>query len=155
MFHIRRSTKKSQEIKIILVVLIIICIPAGYPIICNRIAYKELCNLEQNEKMSIDSKLARMKIYALDSQHSFRSYTYLKKYDELLHKFKEESCRNKPMGKFFTIISYGMANEPTIVYDNTTLVMYAVSKSKDESGSFTMLVNSDGSPRTYDKNIEE
>lgn len=76
-----------------------------------------------------------------------------KKYDDLLCKYKKQASINKPMGEFFTIISYGMNNEPTVVYDNATLVMYVVSKTKDENGFFTMLVNSDGSPRTYNKNL--
>lgn len=139
----------------ILFIIIITCVllVLGAHIINNRIVYKKLCQLEENEEMSIESKLEKMKIYALGTLHCPPSFAVLKKYDDLLCKYKKQASINKPMGEFFTIISYGMNNEPTVVYDNATLVMYVVSKTKDENGFFTMLVNSDGSPRTYNKNL--
>lgn len=140
----------------ILFIIIIICIllVVNSHIISNRIAYKKLCQLEENEEMSIETKLERMKVYAIELHRTPKNYTILKKYDELLCKYQKQASINKPMGEFFTIISYGMNNEPTVVYDNATLVMYVVSNTKDENGFFTMLVNSDGSPRTYNKNLE-
>ena len=39
----------------------------------------------------------------------------------------------------------------TIVYDVETGVMYAVSNGSNNKGTFTMLVNSDGSPKIYNK----
>lgn len=142
--------------KMILFIIIIICIllVVDSHIISNRIAYKKLCQLEENEEMSIEAKLERMKVYAIEIHRTPQNYTILKKYDELLCKYQKQASINKPMGEFFTIISYGMNNEPTVVYDNETLVMYAVSNTKDENGFFTMLVNSDGSPKTYNKNLE-
>ncbi len=140
----------------ILFIMIIACVllVLGAHIISNRIFYKRLCQLEENEEMSIESKLERMKIYAIGTLSTPPNHAILKKYDDLLCKYQRQASINKPMGEFFTIISYGMNNEPTVVYDNVTLVMYVVSNTKDENGFFTMLVNSDGSPRTYDKNLE-
>ena len=140
----------------ILFIIIITCVllVLSAHIISNRIVYKKLCQLEENEEMSIESKLERMKIYAIGMLSTPPNYTILKKYDDLLCKYQKQASINKPMGEFFTIISYGMNNEPTVVYDNATLVMYVVSNTKDENGFFTMLVNSDGSPKTYDKNLE-
>ena len=139
----------------ILFIIIITCVllVLGAHIISNRIVYKKLCQLEENEEISIEAKLNRMKIYAIGMLSTTPSYKILKKYDDLLCKYRKQASINKPWGEFFTIISYGADNEPTVVYDNATLVMYVVSNTKDENGFFTMLVNSDGSPRTYDKNL--
>ncbi|GEM_PF-4146070 len=139
----------------ILFIIIITCVllVLGAHIISNRIVYKKLCQLEENEEISIEAKLNRMKIYAIGMLSTPPSYKILKKYDDLLCKYRKQASINKPWGEFFTIISYGADNEPTVVYDNATLVMYVVSNTKDENGFFTMLVNSDGSPRTYDKNL--
>ncbi len=137
-----------------IIMIISIFLVVGANIINNRIVYKKLCQLEENEEMSIDAKLKRMKIYSLGMLSTPPSCAVLKKYDELLCKYQKQASINKPMGEFFTIISYGMNNEPTVVYDNATLVMYVVSKTKDKNGFFTVLVNSDGSPRTYNKNLE-
>lgn len=38
-----------------------------------------------------------------------------------------------------------------IVYDKDTKVMYAVSCGGYNSGNFTLLVNSDGTPKTYEE----
>lgn len=136
----------------ILFIIIITCIFLVWDshVISNRMIYKKLCQLEENEEMSIESKLERLKIYGIEINRIPPNYTIKKKYDDLLCKFQ----KNKPMGDFFTIISCGMNNEPTVVYDNATLVMYVVSNTNDENGFFTMLVNSDGSPRLYDKKLE-
>jgi len=144
-----------MEEKMILFIIIITCVllVLGAHIISNRIVYKKLCQLEENEEISIEAKLNRMKIYAIGMLSTPPSYKILKKYDDLLCKYRKQASINKPWGEFFTIISYGADNEPTVVYDNATLVMYVVSNTKDENGFFTMLVNSDGSPRTYDKNL--
>lgn len=139
----------------ILFIMIITCVllVLGAHIISNRIVYKKLCQLEENEEISVESKLNRMKIYAIGMLSTPPSYKILKKYNDLLCKYRKQASINKPWGEFFTIISYGANNEPTVVYDNATLVIYVVSNTKDENGFFTMLVNSDGSPRTYDKNL--
>lgn len=139
----------------ILFIIIITCVllVLGTHIISNRIVYKKLCQLEENEEISVESKLEKMKIYALGTLHCPPSFAVLKKHNDLYCKYRKQASINKPMGECFTIISYGTNNEPTVVYDNATLVMYVVSKTKDGNGFFTMLVNSDGSPRTYNKNL--
>lgn len=140
----------------ILFIMIITCVLLilGAHIISNRIVYKKLCQLEENEEISVESKLEKMKIYALGTLNCPPSCAVLKKYNDLLCKYRKQASINKPLGEFFTIISCGMNNEPTVVYDNATLVMYVVSNTNDENGFFTMLVNSDGSPRLYDKKLE-
>lgn len=70
----------TERIKMILFIIIITCILlvlSAYGI-SNRITYKELCKLEENEEMSIESKLEKMKIYALGTLHCPPSFAVLK-----------------------------------------------------------------------------
>lgn len=110
-----------------IIVIIALCLVILFIYVDNRIAYKELCNLEKNEKLSAELKLNRLKILGLSSISSIRSQRYIQKHNKLYHEFSETAYKGKPLGKHFTIISYGMDNEPTVVYDNATFVMYAVS----------------------------
>lgn len=58
----------------------------------------------------------------------------------------EENCNRTSM---FTVIEYTDAWR--IVYHNETKVMYAVSNQAYNIGTFTVLVNADGSPMLYEE----
>ena len=49
-------------------------------------------------------------------------------------------------GKFFTVIN---ENSFRVVYDKDTMVMYAVSEGKYNSGNLTLLVDENGKPLLY------
>lgn len=61
---------------------------------------------------------------------------------------KAKSEANAEEDSMFVIIEYG----PTwaVVYHCETKVMYAISKSSYNCGTFTLLVNADGSPMIYE-----
>ncbi|MBQ8515049.1 MAG: hypothetical protein IJ496_06605 [Ruminococcus sp.] len=52
----------------------------------------------------------------------------------------------------FTTIKKGDCCE--IVYENETMVMYIKSTGHKNTGSFTLLVNADGTPRIYEEDEE-
>ena len=49
-------------------------------------------------------------------------------------------------GKFFTVVN---ENSFRVVYDKDTMVMYAVSEGKYNSGNLTLLVDENGKPLLY------
>lgn len=51
--------------------------------------------------------------------------------------------------KMFVTVETGWTYK--VVYNKDTKVMYAVSDSKDNHGTFTLLVNPDGSPMLYEE----
>lgn len=55
---------------------------------------------------------------------------------------------NTDEASMFTVVEVGISWR--VVYHNETKVMYAISKGDYNRGSFTLLVNADGSPMIYE-----
>lgn len=66
---------------------------------------------------------------------------------------KSDRERTDFCDKNFTVVSNDAEGDGLIIYDNETKVMYYVPESKD--GTMTMLVNADGSPKTYEDTSKE
>lgn len=60
----------------------------------------------------------------------------------------EESMADDAANKPFVVVYLGTIYE--VVYDKETKVMYAVSWGNHNSGTFTLLVNADGTPKLWE-----
>jgi len=58
---------------------------------------------------------------------------------------------DKPSDSMFVIVEGGGLNSYIIAYHKETKVMYAVSNGVNNSGTFMVLVNPDGTPMIYEE----